>query len=435
MKQKITFSPRSRSALFVGIILLAPTLFFFIGIPLPSIAKDAEQYHTYAVNLVTGHGYSLDGTTFSDTREPGYPLFLATVYALFGVGNLFALVTMQTVLLGLLGVLVFRLFARQNEEYLGCVAGLATSLLPSYGLYTHIMNTEILFATALGALLYMCTRIALTNGDSPWQWYAGLGLLCGYTTLVRVQLLFLLPFLIFFFYLFARPLSWRTLQKLAITCALFVTVIGSWVLYVHSQTGAYAITSGRPEVVLHLRAVRAQLSYAELTEYAHDWVRRSVTGGTGTTFLMDNEFARLGQAYNRVASTSASVATVKQQNISILLANPGHYLYGNLIEVIKLAWIEHDFSDFLNRYVRAGLYVVLYGLFLFGIAQLMYAKKDRDIATISTTAIFFVVYNFLILTPFDTIPRYNTPYLVFYLLVGIAGIVLWRRRTTLQKPL
>ncbi len=74
--------------------------------------------------------------------------------------------------------------------------------------------------------------------------------------------------------------------------------------------------------------------------------------------------------YGIIASTSASVASVKKQSIAAIFANPGHYLYGNLIEAVKLVYIEHDYSDFMNKYLRAAIYVFVYSLFIYGVFQL-----------------------------------------------------------------
>lgn len=418
----------SKEFSYLFLLLVVPELFFFVGIPPASLQKDAGSYDAYATNIISGNGYSIDGTTFSTLREPGYPFFLAAAYEFFGAHNVLAVFILQTILLGLAAYLLYRVFLSLGEEYLGYAAGLSTVILPSYGLYAHTIGTELLFMFFLSAIFYLCVYIFSTKGDVSWQWYALLGLLMGYATLVRVQLIFFFPFLVLCFIVFVRPCAWKALQKVALASVLFMVVIGSWMLFVHQQTGKYTITSGRPEVVLYMRAVRAQLSYTQLTTYAYDWLRRSITGGVGTPFLMDNEFKKLGEDYNHLATTTAAVTTIKKQNIATLIENPGHYIYGNLIEAIKLAWIEHDYSNFLNRYVRAGMYLVVYGLFLFGIVQLLYKKRERGITAVSMLALLFIAYNYLILTTFDTIPRYNTPYLFLYMLIGFAGIALWNRR-------
>jgi hypothetical protein len=59
--------------------------------------------------------------------------------------------------------------------------------------------------------------------------------------------------------------------------------------------------------------------------------------------------------------------------------------------------------------------------------QFFRVKKNWDIKAIAVIAFMFVLYNYLTVTAFDAIPRYNTPYLFFYLVVGFVGVILLRR--------
>ena len=117
------------------------------------------------------------------------------------------------------------------------------------------------------------------------------------------------------------------------------------------------------------------------------------------------------------------VATIKKENIRRILDNPGHYLYGNVIELVKLVYPEHDYSDTTNRYFRVALYAMIYSFFAFGLFQLV-RKRGSDMKIFSMLALAFIVYNYLVITPFNALPRYNTPFLIFYILVGFAGVVL-----------
>src|SRR3569623_1986173 len=84
-----------RQHLIALLILLSPFIYFFIGLPAPSLGSDAAGYSAYATNLIEGNGNSLDGSTFSNFREPGYPLLLAGTYALFGNENTLPIVILQ----------------------------------------------------------------------------------------------------------------------------------------------------------------------------------------------------------------------------------------------------------------------------------------------------------------------------------------------------
>lgn len=424
-----------RTAVFFFLVMVAPAIYFFIGMPPPNIAKDAGQYNTFAVNLTEGRGYTLDGTTFSNYREPGYPLFIALLYSVFDTNNILAILIAQTILLGLLGFVISRIFAALGEEWLGYIAGLCVAVLPSYGHYAYSLWSELVFTFLLGVIFYVTFKIVRGVGVAGWQWYASLGFLIGYATLVRAQLLFFLPFLIVCSMFFERFRSKESLQKTGLALVVFIITLSSWVLYVYEHTGTFAVTSKeRPQVALYLRAARAELSYGDMTQYALSWVRRSVTGGVNDEWVKKYDYKGLYKVYfGSLASTTESAAATFEWSKRTIIGNPGHYLYGNVIEVMKLLYIEHDYSDYFNRYLRAGMYLVIYSLFLFGLVELWRAPNDRDLKMLSFLALLFIVYNILVLSPFDTIPRYNVPYLFLFMIVGFVGIALFIRSRRMRS--
>jgi hypothetical protein len=214
-------------------------------------------------------------------------------------------------------------------------------------------------------------------------------------------------------------------RNISTAFGIFVLTIGSWMLYVHANTGEFAITNGRQQEMLFYRAERSELGFGGLTLYAGDWVFRSISGGENSQLLMDNEFKALNKRYHAVATTTEAAARVQRENIAYVLAHPGEYLYGNLIEAIKLSYLEHDYSDSQNRYFRPILYALTYSFCLFGLYQLL--RRKGTIRALGVLAILMITYNFLVLTPFDVIPRYNTPFLFLYLTIGFVGVALFRR--------
>jgi len=387
--------------------------------------KDAQQYSTFASNLISGHGYSLDGSTFSTFREPGYPFFLAVLYRIFGNENILAVCFIQSLLLGVLGFLIYKTFEDWGYWKYGLAAALCISGLPFYGFYTNEVVTELFYAFLLGVTFFICARIAQRRG-SAWYWFMFLGALCGYTSLVRFQFVLFLPFIIVVSLLLRRSYPPNTFRNILIACVTAMIIIGPWVLYVHKETGKFTVTDGRQEESLYARAVRAQLSYSDLTRYLKEWVVRSISGGTGETeFLYRYEFKYLYSEYHRLAPDDTSAKKIQQEDIHAFITHPGTYLYSTLIEAIKLAYIEHDYSDSTNRYLRASIYVLIYALFVFGFISLV--LKRGELRLLGCIALTMLTYNFLVLSPFaDVIPRLNTPYLMFYIIMGFIGAALFR---------
>ncbi len=388
---------------------------------------DASGYNAIAVNIAEHGFYSLDGVQFTDFREPGYPTFVAIIYKIFGSENFLAVCYIQTLLLGILGYVVYRIFSDYTEDGLGIAAGIFVSAWPSYGYYANEIGTEFLFAFLLGCIFFIAVKILRTTVRLQWSWFIVLGTLCAMATLVRVQLLLFLPFLIICLMLLNHTLQLDIFKKALISFAIFVMIVGGWGLYVWANTGHFAITEGRQGSVFNTRAVRSQLGYGELTEYAFQWIERSISGGARFPMVDKFEQKPLNLQYVAIATTSEMAAQIRAENIRMIRSNTGHYLYGNLIEIMKMLYIEHDYSDSQSRYFRPFLYVVLYTFFLFGLYQLARNWRVKDMRILAVLAIFFPIYNLGILSFLDTIPRFNTPYLMFYIIVGFVGIVLFKR--------
>lgn len=422
-----------RWIVFAACLVAAFVNLLIFGIHHQRTWEDASQYDALAVHMVEGQGYSLDGAHFSAYREPGYPVFLAAIYSVAGVDNFIVVSIVQAILVGICAFVVYLLVSRTGSEPLGIVAGVVTALIPYYGFYSYEILSEIVFTFVLTLLLYICVRIAEDAARAPWYLWLALGVLCGYGSLVREQLLPFLPFLVVCYAVFVRNWDRAIVKGIVASCIVLACIVGAWVLYVHSQIGVFTVTQGRQELSLYIRADQADLSFSQLNEYAIDWVERSISGGQGTTFLDDHDSGLLTQQYVEQATTSVAVAQIERQSIATIEQHPANYLYGNVIEVMKLLYIEHDYTDSMNKYMRAAIYALLYAGALFGVWQLFGARDARRQRRLAVMALLFIAYNCALIAFFDAIPRYNTPYLLFYVVIAIAGISIYRSQRTFRE--
>lgn len=116
------------------------------------IYVDSEQYHQIAVNIVQGNGICMDDG-LQCYRVPGYPLFLAASYALFGVQTTPALL-IQIIVSSLIPLLIYGLsliLFPGNGLLAMIIAGVAC-LFPGFILYAGMLATESL--TLLFLLLF-----------------------------------------------------------------------------------------------------------------------------------------------------------------------------------------------------------------------------------------------------------------------------------------
>ena len=389
---------------------------------------DASQYSAYASNLASGNGYSLDGKSVSIFREPGYPLFVSILYKVFGHENLRAVFVIQAVLLGLIGLLIYFLFLKIEHPTTGFIAGITVSFFPIYGYYAAELLTELLFTFLLLSIFYTIYVIVQEkNEDERYLLYCALGLLCGYTTLVRVQFLFFLPLLALTL-LLCREYTW-VIKRMLPALLVFVLIIGSWISYSYIHTKSPSLTEGRQGVILYTRVARAELSYTDQVRYLVSWLERSIPGSDwrNNYYLNNYDWSGTSQAYEKLATSPEQIEILKKENIDTIIQNPGRYLFGNFIELVKLLYLEHLKSPILSGIFRAFLYTVVYLWFLFGIIRLIQSKKHTELGILQISLLLFISYNIITLTFLDTIPRYNTPYLVFFILIGFVGLVMTPR--------
>jgi 4-amino-4-deoxy-L-arabinose transferase-like glycosyltransferase len=391
--------------------------------------KDAAQYSAYASHIDQGLGYT-DGTAaFNAWREPGYPLFLSVVYALFGNQNYAAVALIQGLLIGCAGFIVFCLFDKSRMRRVGIATALLVSALPSYGYYDNETMTEMFSVFLYALILYLALRV-LRAKDTPWGTLLLFGLVCGVATLTRVQFIFFLPGALICYALYAwwHTESWKRVAFCALVpLAVYALMLGTWAVYVQEHTGTFELVApNREQESIYYRAARAELSYGELTQYLAAWVRRQSTPGYPSATILDQyDFKGLRPAYLAEATTSQAAASIERDNLHTILKHPGEYLYSNIIEVIKLTFVE---EIGLPSYIRAGEYIVLYALFIFGLIQLLYRRGAEETRQIAYLALLFILYNCAVVSFFDAIPRYNTPILFLYLVVGSVGVGLWLER-------
>jgi 4-amino-4-deoxy-L-arabinose transferase-like glycosyltransferase len=145
---------QKRSRFLVGASLAALALRLFLVAYFPAVVDDSRFYADIATNWLQHGVYGITNSgviTPTLSRLPGYPAFLATVFAVFGVGNFRAVLLLQVLFdlatCFLIADLARRLFCERAAQ----AAFLLAALCPFLANYTAAALTETLetFFTAL----------------------------------------------------------------------------------------------------------------------------------------------------------------------------------------------------------------------------------------------------------------------------------------------
>jgi 4-amino-4-deoxy-L-arabinose transferase-like glycosyltransferase len=240
------------------------------GISGHGLWADEFQYLSIAKCISSGGGYGLAPGEPTAIRVPGYPLFVASLFLIFGSSHTVALLG-NAFLIALLPALTFVL----SKSAFGCksaaIAAFFCALDP--GLYYNVLNeanSEALFAVLLCAATVTLQRAVL---PSPYGWradrkvenisttqprtlsetrsiilFALAGVLFGAASLTRTGFLGL-PLFIVLMVLVVRKRS-LSFKKVMVFCLAFVITLCPWALRNRAAMGKLMFSSTNDGVTL-----------------------------------------------------------------------------------------------------------------------------------------------------------------------------------------
>jgi 4-amino-4-deoxy-L-arabinose transferase-like glycosyltransferase len=180
-------------AVFAG-ALLVRILFnvYLAGMDRPGLIafSDGEEYDAIARSLAAGTGFAVNQAP-NTFRPPGYPFFLAAIYAL--VGHSYpAVKIVQSVIGALTCVFVLLIGERLFSYRVGVIAASIAALYPFLVVYTGFLLSETLFVFLSSIFLYALVRL---REACRARWAAFAGFMLGLMTVTRPMTL-LLPALL-----------------------------------------------------------------------------------------------------------------------------------------------------------------------------------------------------------------------------------------------
>jgi 4-amino-4-deoxy-L-arabinose transferase-like glycosyltransferase len=199
--------------------------FFFAPVRLDVPSGDAVGYDTLGWNIVQHHQLAYEPGKLTAHREPGYPLFLAGIYFLFG-HSIFAVRLIQ-VLVSVLAVLVVYKVTEQVVESSNhaLVASLMAAVYPSFVYYTATLLRETVFVfLLLLVVLVMINFFKSVNTADQYYWSGLAGITLGITSLTNSVTTVLLVG-----YLVTGLLLRKKVGALCLLLAVFVVVYSPWI--------------------------------------------------------------------------------------------------------------------------------------------------------------------------------------------------------------
>lgn len=274
---------RNRSLLLIlGVALIVRCGAAFVLDP-PMISDDLD-YHAIAQSLLNGDGFTLAGSPTA-YRLPGYPLFLAAIYAVAGVDPL--PVRLCQALLDVLSCfMVFLLGRRLLGERSARIAATVYALFPLSILYVTTRMSETVFTAFLLLFLLLLPDRPEQRGRLVWS-----GIVAGCAVLIRSTALILPVAAACIPELAGRSLPSR-LRPLVVTAGTMALVILPWLARNEALFGRFSLTSNAGVNFWMGNHHGASGSYSfppdsPLADIADDYERSDLGFRLGQTFWLE----------------------------------------------------------------------------------------------------------------------------------------------------
>jgi 4-amino-4-deoxy-L-arabinose transferase-like glycosyltransferase len=390
---------RSRRALYwivaASVLIRLAFVLLFSGLTQNGLL-DSVRYTRVALNLLAGNGYAEWGTHLTAFVPPGYPLFLAGCYGLFGVHPLLVKI-LQAVLGGFLPWIVFAMGRRLVRERTALTASAVTAVYPELVVLTGYLYTETFFILLECLFFLFLIEAHRTNRVRDWTVS---GIFLGLGMLVRSLLLFFPPFL-FLACAANRPLRTR-LKGIVLMSLVGYALLLPWTV--------------RNAIVFH-RLI-------------------PVTTGGGKEFWIGSDIAhggrfRHGETFEAIETLTAGAKSEPEKDGILLRAalrnireNPAGYARVCLGKAVRYFFqiyenIPTGAARKPNRTILLVLAVTYYPLLLFGLAGFILSLRELQKWT---PLIALFSYTLLLYSATHFVPRYRIPLVPFICLFAAHGL-------------
>jgi hypothetical protein len=386
----------------VSSVILRVAVAFYLGDTAdpPYKRTDQTSYHTLAVRLLQGKGYSFPDYwyPFTPPETPTahwsflYPPFIVPIYALFGIHPLAARV-IQSILGGiLLPWMVYRLARRlcPGQELL---AAACTAFYAFFILHAAMLMTETFYIVAL--LWTMERAMALAERPTLKQG-AMLGVALGLTTLLRQSILPWVPVLL----LWLIWVAWRSQQArrmlggLAVALLILALAIAPFTIRNYLVYGEFLLLNSNAGYAMY--SAQHPMHGTHFLDY--------------TAAPMPTDLGGLNEAQlDRM---------LMRRGIGFILAEPGRFLLLSLDRTINyFTFWPTPGTTLLNNIGRVGSFGLFLPFMLYGLWLALRragplrsrAEWARFLATpLALVLLFMIFYSLLHILTWAS-PRYRLP--------------------------
>lgn len=291
---------------------------------------DTPRYELPAIELLEKgtlalEPHSVDSRTLN--AAPLYPVFIATIYKLFGESR-YAVVIAQILVSGLTIFFVYLIAVKLWSQSTGVIAALIMALEPLHFIYPQVMLSEVL-STAITTLFIVFFTYMMLSKKYVYTFALLVGLVLAAATMTRPVNYFLIFPVVLGLIAFKKSVNLQgiSLPRLLILLLLpYALIIGSWHVRNGQLTGAYEFSDNGSTLVLRYKAA-AVLAYKEGISSAEAYQQIQQNLPPYYTFA-EKLAVEKQMAYDIVRENKLAYIMLSLKNLPYILIGPGFDQFG-----------------------------------------------------------------------------------------------------------
>jgi len=436
-----------RNTVFILTVILAVTFILKVSSALHLyyrdaglfVTDDAAEYIRLAKTIVETGTFSISPDYVGAPeiiRTPGYPLFVAAIYAVFGYNNLWVVLT-QIFLSTITVFIVFKIAEKLTDIRIALLAALLLALdALSFG-YTTIIMTETVFTLVLLLIFYAGIKYIETSGKNIYA--LAMGFLTAFATQIRPVNYFLFAVLLIFFIVYGLIKRWKAVKIVTSSLLILiptVVIVGGWQYRNYRLTG-YSGFSAIANINMYffraaeIMALKEGKTFREIQiQIGYDTYYQSLLENMEKRGEILNEWNAKGLAL--VKQHPWQLAKMQLKGMISILIRPGGsaltHIWGHNLYVLQSDKSNIEVAESLGTPFKICLLAVfLYLLMLYSgvLSWLISVFKAGKIDSIHLFLSVIVIYFLVISAGPEGVARFRIPIMPLLALISAQG---WGRR-------
>lgn len=396
-------------------------LLYVLMYPQVSVFSDPEGYDITGWGLLHDKGFPLEqiGNEYVGiSRPPAYPIFLASIYWVFG-HNYQAVRVIQAILDSFACLIIFYLGSRAFNDLVGYLASICYAFYYPGVIYTGLLYTESVFTLIL-ALSTLFLFLAIER-DSLKYWI-GTGIFLGLATLISSRSVFL-PLFIF------GGLLWKTLsirkswKGFTVIVLCMLVLFSPWTLRNYLVTGRFILLENYNQDMTGLWLATNPYGVMGWNTPEVKKLVEHLPPNERTEFFQKEawkNFKRYPSAYFRNSI---------KRFLVLWISSHSNYISG-LEESFRAAWQDKDRKVFAFKIFLLGINTLVIALGFIGL-WFSRGKWRRDCLAIILPIFYLTaLHTFYVSSPRLQIPM--VPYIMIFAIVGVLKLFRQSQKQELQ---